>query len=170
MVSKFFERTVVTHIAFVGIGYLLLRLVWPCLLLAYDRPDLGSSPPPAGLVFLVTLAAAIYYSHRIRKFRPVPQNPIQQFRINMIIAAYAVVVALSVAIPLCAGLQYQNQVGIWPLPAAIYLFFAWRYVYGVDSAIFRDIHDRPMSEWELAIFEKMKNQSRFGRSDLRWRY
>jgi hypothetical protein len=170
MVSKFFQRTVLGHLAFVGIGYIVLRIVWLFVLLTYAPPDRGFPPPPAPLVFLVTLAAAIYYSHCLRKYRPVPHNPIQQFHINLIIATYAIVLALSLAIPFCASLTGERDGTLWPLPAALYVFFAWRHVYGVDPATLRDAHHRQMSEWERAIFEKKKNQSRFRRSELRWRY
>lgn len=164
MVSKFFQRTVLAHVVFVGIGYLVLHAIWMCLFLAYGDYDRGYGPPPAPLVFLVTLIAAINYSRCVRKYRPIPHNPIQQFQINFTIAAYAIVVALSLAIPLCAGLQYENDVRIWPLPAALYIFFAWRYVYGIDPPVVQDANGRRMSAWELAIFEAKKYRTRLRRS------
>ncbi len=138
MVSKFFQRTVLTHVMFIGIGYLLLHVVWMSLFLAYGDYHLGYGPPPAPLVFLVTLIAAIYYSRCVRKYRPIPHNPVQQFQINLIVATYAIVVALSLFIPLCAGLQHDTDVTIWPLPAAIYIFLAWRHVYGIDPPVVQD--------------------------------
>ena len=59
MVRKFVQRTVLAHVVFIGIGYLLLHVAWMCLFLAYGDHKVGYRPPTAPLVFLVTLAAAI---------------------------------------------------------------------------------------------------------------
>jgi hypothetical protein len=158
MVKKFFERTVLAHIAFIGIGYAILRLV-PF----FVNGTLGQAPPPP-LVLLITLTAAIYYSHCLKKYRPVPQNPIQQFRMNLIVATYAIVVALSLAIPFAATPEGETTITIWPLPAAIYIFFAWRHVYSVDPPVFLDPHGRPVSEWDLAILEAKRQHIRLKRN------
>jgi hypothetical protein len=164
MVSKFFQRTVLAHLAFVGLGYLVLRIAWLFILLTYGRPDRLFPPPPAPLVFLVTLIAAIYYSRCLTKYRPIPHNPIQQFQINLIVATYAIVVALSLFIPLCAGLQHDTDVTIWPLPTALYIFFAWRHVYAIDPPIVQDAYGRRMSAWEYALFEAKKYRTHVRRS------
>ena len=164
MVSKFVQRTVLAHVVFIGIGYLLLHVAWMCLFLAYGNYKVGYGPPPAPLVFLITLAAAIYYSYRARKYRPVPHNPIQQFRINLIIATYAIVVGLSLAIPLCASLQYGYEVTMWPLFAALYIFVAWRHVYAIDPPVVQDPYGRRFSSWGHALFEAKKYRTRLRRS------
>jgi hypothetical protein len=168
MVSKFFQRTVLTHFTFVGIGYLILFGAWMCLFLAYGDYHRGFGPPPAPLVFLVTLAAAIYYSRCLTKYRPIPHNPIQQFHINFMVATYAIVVALSLAIPLSASLEYGHEATMWPLFAALYVFFAWRHVYAIDPPVVQDAYGRRMSAWALALFEAKKYRTRFRRSAQPW--
>ena len=165
MASKFFQRTVLAHVVFVGVGYLLLHVAWICLFLAFNKYDLAGYKGPAfPFVFLLTLVAAIYYSHCVKTYRPVPHNPIQQFRINLIIATYAVVVSLSLAIPLCASLQYGYEVTMWPLFAALYIFFAWRHVYAIDPPVVQDPYGRRFSSWGHAIFEAKKYRTRLRRS------
>jgi hypothetical protein len=164
MVSKFFQRTVIAHLAFVGLGYLALRIAWLFILLTYGGPDRLFPPPPAPLVFLVTLPAALFYAHCLTKYRPIPHNPIQQFQINLLVATYAIVVALSLAIPLSASLQFGYEVTMWPLFAALYIYFAWRHVYGIDPPIVQDANGRRVSAWELAILEAKKYRTRLRRS------
>lgn len=168
MVSKFFQRTVLGHLTFVGLGYVALRIAWLFILLTYGRPDRLFPPPPAPLVFLVTLPAAIYFSRCLTKYRPIPHNPIQQFQINLMVATYAIVVALSLAIPLSASLQYGYEVTMWPLFAALYIFFALRHVYAIDPPVVQDAHGRRMSAWALALFEAKKYRTRSTRSAWPW--
>src|SRR3990170_3957427 len=99
MVSKFAERAILGHLVFVGVGYLIVRVCWSYMR-PYDAPD---HPIHTPLIFLVTLIGGICYGHWVRKYRPVPHNPIQQFQINCLIAAYSIVVGLSVALPLGAS-------------------------------------------------------------------
>jgi hypothetical protein len=167
MVSKFFQRTVLSHIAFVGIGYLLLLTLGKTLFLAYADDGRVYGRPPEAIVFLLTLLAAFFYSYRLKKYRPIPHNPIQQFEINAIIAIYAIVIALSLTIPLCAGLEHENEGGIWPLPAAIYIFFAWRHIYGIDVPIVQDANGRRMTLWQFRIREAKKTRSHLRRRKQR---
>lgn len=164
MVSRFFQRTVLTHIAFVGTAYLLLRGAGTYTAWSHGYP--GPAMPPPQLTFFVALLGAFWYSHRARKYRPVPHNPIQQLRINLIIAIYAVVIALSLTTPFTASFDYPD-VPLWVMLATLYVCVAWRHIYGVDLPVVQDANGRRMTVWQRAI-RLAKKRPHLRRSPQRW--
>ena len=164
MVSKFFQRTVLAHLAFVGIGYIVLRAVWAYL--ASRNENLDKAMPAPQLTFLITLLGAFYYSHCAKKYRPIPRNPIQQFRINLIVALYAVVVALSLTTSFSASFDIPD-VTTWGFLAALYIFFAWGHIYGVDLPVVQDANGRRLTLWQRAI-RLAKKQPHLRRRTERW--
>ena len=164
MISKFVQRTILRHLVFVGVGYLIVRILW-----VYFRPenpaDIPIYPP---LVSLVTLFAAICYPSWVRKYRPIPQNPIQQFQINALIAAYAFVVGLSVAFPLHAGGFEPWFVAAWPLVTFVFVYWGWGLLYSVDHDVVQDPTGRRMTPWQLAMHQAKKYRTRFQRSTSPW--
>ena len=157
MVSTFFQRTVLRHLTLVGLGYLALRVFWHYLLNhAAEMPALPTVPPPA-LIVPITLLGAICYRRWLRKYAPVPHNPVQQFCINLIIATYAIVIGLSIALPLHASFSNPIAVTAWPILVMVYVYYALPYLYCVDYAIAQDALGRRMTAWKREIHEAKQN-------------
>jgi hypothetical protein len=152
MVSKFLQRTVVSHLSLVGVGYLIVRIfgdyIWP--------NEEAETPVHPTLIFVVTLIGAICYGHWVMKYRPVPHNPIQQAQINFLIAIYSLVVAFSLALPLHASLTNPYLEGAWPLLIITYLYFACGLLYRVDHPVEQDATDRRRTEWQRALDDAKK--------------
>lgn len=157
MVSKFVQRAILGHLVFVVVGYLIVRVYWAHMR-PYDAPD---HPIHTPLIFLVTLIGAICYGHWVRKYRPVPRNPIQQFQINCLIAAYSIVVALSVALPLGASGIAPIFAPAWPLVTLVCVYFACGLLYRVDFPVVKDAPGREKTPWQLLIFQTKKYRTRF---------
>jgi hypothetical protein len=164
MVSKFFQRTVLTHLVFIGIGYLLLRAGWMYVVWSYGNPDRVIPAPQ--LTFVLTFLGAFYYSYRAKKYRPIPGNPIQQLRINLIVGIYAVIVALTLITPFNASFE-SPDVPFSVILAALYIFCAWRHIYGVDLPVVQDANGRQMTLWQRAI-RLAKKQPHLRRSTQQW--
>ena len=157
MVSKFVQRAILGHLVFVGVGYLIVRVFW-----AYMRPsDAPDHPIHTALIFLVTLIGGICYGHWVRKYRPVPHNPIQQFQINCLIAAYSIVVGLSVALPLGASVIDPLFAAAWPLVTLVYVYLGCGLLYRVDHHVAQDAGGRRLTPWQLINFQTKKYRTRF---------
>lgn len=160
MVDKFFQRTVLRHLALVGIGYFILHLYWRFV---QNDGDPGSTVPPH-LIVPLTLIGAICFPRWVKKYRPIPRNPIQQFFINLIIASYSIVVALCLVLPLFGNVTNSRDAMWWPVFAGLYVFYTWKLVYEVDLPIIQDATGRRMSAWEHEIHQAKQRQKEKQRS------
>lgn len=157
MVSKFVQRAILGHLVFVGVGYLIVRIfgdyIWP--------DEAAEIPVHPMLIFLVTLIGAICYGHWVRKYRPVPHNPIQQFQINCLIAAYSIVVGLSIALTLAASGIHPLFGPAWPLVTLVCVYLGCGLLYRVDHPVAKDPPGREMTPWQLIVFETKKYRTRY---------
>jgi hypothetical protein len=148
MVYRFFLRTVLSHLVVVGLAYLATFLLW----LFARTEDAPAFTSQAITILPATLLGAIYYPIAVKRHRPIPHNPIQQFGVNMLIATYSVVVALGVAWPLATVYQDGTDLVLLALFTGVQVFFAWRLLYHVDPIIAEDAAGRQLSVWGLFLF------------------
>jgi hypothetical protein len=148
MVYRFFERTVLSHLVVVGLAYLATFLLW-LFVRTEDSPAFTSN---AIMILPATLLGAIYYPFAVKIHRPIPQNPIQQFGVNMLIATYSVVVALSIAWPFCTIPDQRGNLELLTILVSVQVFFAWRLLYDVDPPVVEDAAGRRLSTWGAILF------------------
>ena len=144
MVKQFFLQTTGRHLALIGTLYFLIRLAtfhW------------GWHPRAFVIVlFLPAVAGALYYPWCVKRYRPIPRNPIQEFDINRLIAVYSLFVAVSLTIPFaCVFAASDDALLFAPIWGFVYLFFLLRLIYTIDYVAIRDVTGRQLTNWQARI-------------------